>query len=438
MFDGEHVPLATLPGHARPHGHHLVGRQDVLVHGLEDRLGLRARPSSSPRCKTVKQFLTYVNGGPFQYGIAVGLGLPGVDVPPARGRRCEEKRDRLSRRARRRRAHRVAVGRHLLRHHRHPLARRDRRPRVLPRRCPSAAAWSRCRASCSTTTRTPGVPLVRFAFCKRLDVIDEAASRLKGLAPVRVAAHPARHRVGGPRRELRAPRADDRATPRGDGARLVVLTEMYSTGFSMDTERDRRAVRRSERAVPRRAGARARRLGVRLGARGAAGRRRCPSNTLVLAAPDGAVHRYRKIHPFTYGGEHEQYAAGDERVTVDVEGVRCSFFVCYDLRFADEFWALAPDTDCYVVVANWPAPRRDHWRTLLRARAIENQAYVVGVNRVGSGGRLDYAGDSADRAAVRRDAGGRRPRPRRPSCATSIPTVVAETRARYPFLTDRR
>src|SRR5439155_25617782 len=79
-----------------------------------------------------------------------------------------------------------------------------------------------------------------------------------------------------------------------------------------------------------------------------------PSNTLLLAAPDGAVTRYTKIHPFTYGGEHEKYAAGADRVTVDVEGFRCSLFVCYDLRFADEFWALAGGTDCYVVVANWP------------------------------------------------------------------------------------
>ena len=70
-------------------------------------------------------------------------------------------------------------------------------------------------------------------------------------------------------------------------------------------------------------------------------------------------------------------------------------FVCYDLRFADEFWALASDTDLYVVPANWPEPRREHWRTLLRARAIENQAYVVGVNRVGTVKSAEYVGDSA-------------------------------------------
>jgi predicted amidohydrolase len=130
------------------------------------------------------------------------------------------------------------------------------------------------------------------------------------------------------------------------------------------------------------------------------------------------------------------------RVTVDVEGVRVSLFVCYDLRFADEFWVLAPDTDCYVVVANWPASRRDHWRVLVRARAIENQAYVVAVNRAGSGGGLDYAGDSAvvgpfgEELAVAPDTGvvGTEAT----LYADVDPAHVADIRARYPFLADRR
>ena len=126
------------------------------------------------------------------------------------------------------------------------------------------------------------------------------------------------------------------------GARLVVLTEMFSTGFSMDDRAHRRAGRRPERAVPRRAGARARRVGVRLGARARSRATTRPSNRLVLAGPDGALHRYARSTRSRYGGEHEHYAAGDELVTVDVEGVRVSLFVCYDLRFADEFWALAP------------------------------------------------------------------------------------------------
>jgi predicted amidohydrolase len=114
----------------------------------------------------------------------------------------------------------------------------------------------------------------------------------------------------------------------------------------------------------------------------------------VLCAPDGTQHRYRKIHPFTYGGEDKSFRGGDQLVTVPVGELRVSLFVCYDLRFADEFWVRAPETDLYLVPANWPEARRTHWMSLLQARAIENQAYVLGCNRVGSGGGLQYSGDS--------------------------------------------
>jgi predicted amidohydrolase len=221
-----------------------------------------------------------------------------------------------------------------------------------------------------------------------------------------------------------------------DGARLVVLSEMFSTGFSMSTDliaepADGPSVqflvdqaRRNQvwvcGSIPEKP----------------AGADR-PFNQLVLAAPDGALHRYAKIHPFGYGAEHEHYAAGDAFLTVEVEGVRCSFFVCYDLRFADEFWPLAPGTDCYVVPANWPQSRRSHWSALLRARAIENQAYVVGANRVGEGGGLKYVGDSAiidplgEAVASAGDG----------ECvivADVDPARVTALRARFPFLADRR
>jgi predicted amidohydrolase len=162
-----------------------------------------------------------------------------------------------------------------------------------------------------------------------------------------------------------------------------------------------------------------------------------PFNRLVLAAPDGRTWRYAKIHPFTYGREDEHYAAGDTFLTVDVEGVRCSFFVCYDLRFADEFWALAERTDCYVVPSNWPAARREHWTTLLRARAVENEAYVVGVNRVGAGGKLDYGGDSMivdPFGEVLAHAGATETI----LTADVDPARVRKVRAEYPFLQDRR
>ena len=158
----------------------------------------------------------------------------------------------------------------------------------------------------------------------------------------------------------------------------------------------------------------------------------------MLAGPSGDVHRYRKVHPFSYAGEHERYVAGHDPVTVTLEGVRVSLFVCYDLRFADDFWALARDTDCYVVVANWPAARRDHWRTLVAARAIENQAYVVAANRIGRGGELDYAGDSAIVGPFGELLAEGPDGEEAVLVAEVDPAVVASTRGRYPFLADRR
>ncbi|HUF97642.1 MAG TPA: nitrilase-related carbon-nitrogen hydrolase [Ilumatobacter sp.] len=162
-----------------------------------------------------------------------------------------------------------------------------------------------------------------------------------------------------------------------------------------------------------------------------------PSNCFVLAGPDGTQHRYRKIHPFSHAGEERFVRAGTELVTVDVEGFRVSMFVCYDLRFADEFWQLAPSTDLYLVPANWPEKRREHWMALLRARAIENQAYVVGINRVGQGGGLDYSGDSRiiDPLGVElaTASGGESV-----LIADLDTEVVAATRTHFKFLQDRR
>jgi predicted amidohydrolase len=225
------------------------------------------------------------------------------------------------------------------------------------------------------------------------------------------------------------------------GARLVVLAELYSTGFSLDTGHTGEPEDGpSTRFLADQATAHGVWVGGSLPARPAGAAR--PYNRFVLAGPAGERFHYDKLHPFSYGKEDEHYAAGDARVTVDVEGVRTSLFVCYDLRFADAWWALGPDTDCYLVVANWPAGRRHHWRTLLRARAVENQAYVVGVNRAGSGGGLDYAGDTAiigpfgDDLAVAADVGD--VAGEEIVTADVDPAHVAEIRAKFPFLLDRR
>lgn len=125
-------------------------------------------------------------------------------------------------------------------------------------------------------------------------------------------------------------------------------------------------------------------------------------NRLLWACPDGSLAHYDKRHLFRMAGEHTRYADGREKLLVALKGWRICPLVCYDLRFpvwsrnrfdtaADRF-----DYDLLLYVANWPSARRYAWQTLLRARAMENLAYVVGVNRVGvDGNELHYAGDSA-------------------------------------------
>ena len=161
-----------------------------------------------------------------------------------------------------------------------------------------------------------------------------------------------------------------------------------------------------------------------------------PSNVFTLAAPDGTVHRYAKRHPFSYAREHEHYLPGNDHVTVVVEGVRVSLTVCYDLRFSDSYTPIAQDTDVYLVVASWPDTRSQHWRALLQARAIENQAYIVGVNRVGTGGGLRYDGGTriVDPMGVVSAADGGE------LCLAGEidASLVARVRSELPFLQDRR
>lgn len=104
---------------------------------------------------------------------------------------------------------------------------------------------------------------------------------------------------------------------------------------------------------------------------------------------------YKKIHPFSYGGETDYYSRGNEIVSVDYKGERLSMFVCYDLRFPEIFQSASKESKIITVIANWPAVRKEHWDTLLKARAIENQSFVIGVNRTGRGDGLEYTAASA-------------------------------------------
>ena len=116
-------------------------------------------------------------------------------------------------------------------------------------------------------------------------------------------------------------------------------------------------------------------------------------NRMYFVKPTGEVEYYDKWHLFSVGGESESYTPGRERKVVEWRGVRYLLAVCYDLRFP--VWSRQRgDYDVIIYSALWPKPRREVWRTLLQARAIENQAWVVGVNRIGAEPELEYVGDS--------------------------------------------
>ncbi|MEM8497411.1 MAG: amidohydrolase [Pseudomonadota bacterium] len=117
-------------------------------------------------------------------------------------------------------------------------------------------------------------------------------------------------------------------------------------------------------------------------------------NRMLFVTPCGEVQHYDKTHLFRMAGEHKRYVAGDARVVVAYHGWKILLTVCYDLRFP-VFCRNKQDYDLLLCVANWPAARRTPWRTLLQARAIENLAYSIGVNRIGLDGKgLEYSGDS--------------------------------------------
>lgn len=120
-------------------------------------------------------------------------------------------------------------------------------------------------------------------------------------------------------------------------------------------------------------------------------------NTLVHLNNQGRIIcTYRKVHPFSYAKENMFYGKGKEAVTTKVKGLKIGLSICYDLRFPELYRFYAKEkTHLMVDIANWPDTRIEHWRTLLKARAIENQYYVVGVNRVGDDPKLHYNGFSS-------------------------------------------
>jgi len=215
---------------------------------------------------------------------------------------------------------------------------------------------------------------------------------------------------------------------------LVVLPEMFATGFSFDVNATRQAdppecdnflaglAREFDCCV----------LGgvISVGDDGLA------RNEAGAFGPNGLLTRFAKIHPFRR--EQEVHAPGSEIVTFPWAGFEIAPLVCYDLRFPESFRAAARcGASLMVVIANWPVARIDHWITLLRARAIENQAYVIGVNRSGNDPEFVYPGRSLvvdPHGGVLVDAGDGE----KVVTAELNPVVVSKWREDFPALRDAR
>jgi omega-amidase len=117
-------------------------------------------------------------------------------------------------------------------------------------------------------------------------------------------------------------------------------------------------------------------------------------NKAITLKEDEIISEYSKIHLFSTSGENKAYIAGIKEPIFNINDFNVNVRICYDLRFSYLFWEKAKDVDLNIVIANWPKTRSIHWDTLLRARAIENQNFIIGVNRLGSDPNVKYSGDS--------------------------------------------
>jgi omega-amidase len=227
----------------------------------------------------------------------------------------------------------------------------------------------------------------------------------------------------------------DKARP--EAGSLLVLPEMFSSGFSMDVAKVREAVpSQTEQLL----GVIARMHSIYIVAgqvtMGPDGKGR--NEAVVLDIQGRAIMRYHKLHPFSIGGENQHYTAGDTIALFNWIGFMVCPFICYDLRFPEIFRAATrKGAHLFTVIANWPNKREHHWVTLLQARAIENQAYVIGVNRTGSDPGHIYPGRTLvidPRGAIIADAG----KEEQLIVADVDPAKVLSWRKEFPILHDTR
>lgn len=233
--------------------------------------------------------------------------------------------------------------------------------------------------------------------------------------------------------KVRARLAEADIAPRS----LLILPEMFDTGFSMNVQVTAQDVDRATEQFLRDLAAE-HQCAVLGGVVGPMMNGQA-SNEAVAFGPDGAeLVRYRKMQPFTPSGEDVHYGSGAAHAMFEWDGVKIAPFICYDLRFPEIFRPAARDgAELMVLIACWPEKRSEHWVRLLQSRAIENQAYVVGVNRCGTDPQFQFDGRSSafdphGDCLFEADAAEQILR-----CEVSA-KVVGEWRAAFPALRDMR
>lgn len=217
------------------------------------------------------------------------------------------------------------------------------------------------------------------------------------------------------------------------GCDIVVLPEMFNTGFSMNIDSIGEEINGSAHNFLSMA-AKEHRINIIAGFPvRESGDKKGRNIAAVYDRKGERIAEYAKINLFTPLNEHLFYYPGSETVLFNIDGIPSSVFICFDLRFPELFRRVAKDVKMIFLLANWPSSREDHWRTLLKSRAIENQCFVIGVNRKGiDGNSIHYSGGSAifnpfgEEINLKTDG----------ELLTGViePEVVSQVRARYPFL----
>lgn len=177
------------------------------------------------------------------------------------------------------------------------------------------------------------------------------------------------------------------------GTQLVVLPEMFTTGFSMTSQTLAEPLHGKTVTWMKQ---QSQKHSLYIAGSVIIEENNKFFNRLIVSTPDGAIHQYNKRHLFRYAKEHLNYTTNEQELIVKINDFNIAFYICYDLRFPVWSRNIHLKYDLGIYIANWPQKRIAHWDTLLQARAIENQSYILGVNRVGNdGNNVEYNGHSA-------------------------------------------